>query len=94
LIFDGAGDGYPQARDTLNKQLSNRQDTLREKHVRFTNQFSLDIFDYSSMVYYLFRCSSKSIIGNPVKFGDGPAAVFGDERCMMPLAERLGRRSR
>ena len=27
-----------------------------------------------------------SLIGNPVKIGDGPAAVVGDERCKMPLS--------
>ena len=31
--------------------------------------------------------------GNPVEFGDGPAAVTGDERCTMSLTVRLGRRS-
>ena len=35
-----------------------------------------------------------SLIGNPVKFGDGPAAVIGDESCELPLTIGLGRRSR
>jgi len=28
-----------------------------------------------------------SLIGNPVKIGDGPAAVIGDEHHSMPLSE-------
>ena len=28
------------------------------------------------------------LIGNPVKIGDGPAAVIGDETCRMPLPEK------
>jgi len=27
-----------------------------------------------------------SLIGNPVKIGDGPAAVSVDERCFLPLS--------
>jgi hypothetical protein len=27
----------------------------------------------------------RGLIGNPVKIGDGPAAVIGDESCKMPL---------
>ncbi len=36
----------------------------------------------------------RSRTGNPVRFGDGPAAVIGDEGCRMSLAARPGRRSR
>ena len=32
-----------------------------------------------------------SLIGNPVKFGDGPAAVIGDDRCIDPLFELNGK---
>jgi len=30
------------------------------------------------------------LIGNPVKFGSGPAAVIGDERRRMPLSGLTG----
>ena len=30
------------------------------------------------------------LIGNPVKFGDGPAAVIGDEHRRMPLSGLTG----
>ena len=30
-----------------------------------------------------------SLRGNPVKFGDGPAAVIGDESCKMSLGYLL-----
>jgi hypothetical protein len=33
---------------------------------------------------------SPSFKGNPVGIGDGPAAVIGDERRTMPLAQRTG----
>jgi hypothetical protein len=35
-----------------------------------------------------------SLIGNPVKIGDGPAAVIGDKGCRVSLADRPGRRNR
>ncbi len=58
--------------------------------------FLLDII--TMMCNTKFKINSKgarkSLIGNPVRIGDGPAAVIGDEHCMMPLAERPGRRSR
>jgi hypothetical protein len=31
------------------------------------------------------RCPTRAIIGNPVKFGSGPAAVIGDKIRKMPL---------
>jgi len=32
----------------------------------------------------------KSLIGNPVSTGDGPAAVIGDENRLMPLSIESG----
>jgi len=32
-----------------------------------------------------------SLIGNPVRIGDGPAAVIGDESCNMSLAVKAGK---
>ena len=53
----------------------------------------LDIFLFYSILPILDQVliNKMSLKGNPVRIGDGPAAVIGDESCNMPLAERLGR---
>ena len=42
----------------------------------------------------VFQVLARSVIGNPVKFGDGPAAVTGNESRRMSLAQRVGKARR
>ena len=61
-------------------------DTTRCAEVWLDN---LDSFFYE---YRLVRVLESSRKGNPVRVGDGPAAVSGDESSKMPLSIRMGRR--
>ena len=51
----------------------------QKNHLRLDNPAAL------SLLGRVIRCELR-LIGNPVQFGDGPAAVIGDERREMPLA--------
>ena len=54
----------------------------------------VQVFDLPRNLALFKRLGDQTEEGTPVKIGDGPAAVIGDESCRMSLAERLGRRSR
>jgi hypothetical protein len=57
--------------------------------------FHLDNFAPFSILLVAVQVLVPSLIGNPVQFGDGPAAVIGDESCRMSLSKSgMGRRGR
>ena len=63
----------------------------------------LNLLDFTAdLGFFLtrFRCSARNLKGNSVRIGDGPAAVTGDDRCILSLilsregaASRMNRES-
>lgn len=62
-----------------------RKAKLKTGHFEMLLTLFIFIDFHSRIIYIFFKGAVNGLIGNPVKIGNGPATVIGDEICVIPL---------